>query len=174
MVHVSTNPPNWLSQCLKAGDDPSEWDSVPILSEEVKNQLNQLPGNSAPGLDRLPYKVWKPIDPSGSILAQILEICIHVVSIKEYPSAGRRAPTSCSTKRETNRCQVIGVDLSAECSIYKIYAALWAEIISPCQKGFMMYMCLSVVFYDGGCLVESQAVWFDLFRSIPHDCQLYD
>ena len=51
------NPPNWLSQCLKAGDDPSEWDSVPILSEEVKNQLNHLPGNSAPGLDRLPYKV---------------------------------------------------------------------------------------------------------------------
>ena len=74
-LNTLENPPQWLSECLKAGDSPPEWDSVPISAEEVKNQLKRLPGNSAPGPDRLPYKVWKAIDPSGSILAKILEIC---------------------------------------------------------------------------------------------------
>ena len=70
-----------------------------------------------------------------------LESWRSVVSTKKYPIPGRRAPTSCSTKKETNQCQVIGI------RFLKIYAALWAkrlanlaseeEIISPCQKGFM-------------------------------------
>ena len=70
-----------------------------------------------------------------------LESWRSVVSTKKYPIPGRRAPTSCSTKKETNQCQVIGI------WFLKIYAALWAkrlanlaseeEIISPCQKGFM-------------------------------------
>ena len=119
---ILENPPQWLSECLKAGDNPPERDSVPISAEEVKNQLKCLPGNSASGPDRLPYKVWKAIDPSGSILAKIWRF---VVSIKEYPSPGRRAPPSCPTKRESNRYQVIGVrsPCRMQC-IYKIYATL--------------------------------------------------
>ena len=90
-TNTMENPPQWLTECLKAGDNPPEWDFVPISAKEVKHQLKRLPGNSAPGPDRLPYKVWKAIiDPSGSILAKILEICrLH----KRIPKSWKESTT---------------------------------------------------------------------------------
>ena len=71
----TSNPPAWLSECLTEPNPAPVWESTPISTEEVRAQLQRLPSNSAPGPDRLPYKVWKAFDQSGSLLARIFEVC---------------------------------------------------------------------------------------------------
>ena len=181
------NPPQWLTECLKAGDNPPEWDSVPISAMEVKHQLKRLPGNSAPGPDRLPYKVWKAIDPSGFILAKILEICrLH----KRIPKSWKESTTILLYKKGDKSVPSNWRPISLQNAVYKIYAALWAkrlatwaseaEIISPCQKGFMPGEgCSEHAFLLRSLMEDARrsrkslySVWFDFknaFGSIPHD-----
>ena len=70
-----SNPPDWLLDCLKGPNNPPKWNSVSITGEEVRTQLKHMPVSSAPGPDRLPYKVWKVMDPDSELLALISEIC---------------------------------------------------------------------------------------------------
>ena len=162
-------------------------DSVPISAEEVRTQLKCLPGSSAPGPDRLPYKVWKAIDPSGSILSKILEICrLH----KRIPKSWKESTTILLYKKGDQSVPSNWRPISLQNAVYKIYAALWAkrlaswpseaEIISPCQKGFMPGEGCSEHSFLLRSLMEDArrnhkslySVWFDLknaFGSIPHD-----
>ena len=63
-----SNPPDWLLDCLKGPVNPPKWNSVSIAGEEVRTQLNRMPVSSAPGPDRLPYKLWKAMDSDGELL----------------------------------------------------------------------------------------------------------
>ena len=171
------NPLQWLTKCLKAGDNPPEWDSVSISAQEVKNQLKCLPGNTAPGPDHLPYKVWKAIDPSGSILAKILEICRLQ---KRIPKSWKESTTILLYKKGDKSVPSNWRLISLQNAVYKIYAALWAkrlvnwasetEIISPCQKGFMPGEgCSEHAFLLRSLMEDARrnhnslySVWFDL------------
>lgn len=141
-MDVNTDNPDWH---LKEPESPSEWDSVPISKEEVKAQLQRLPSSSAPGLDRLPYKVWKTVDPSGSLLARIFEICRRECRI---PSAWKLSSTILIYKKGDEGIPSNWRPISLQNAIYKIYAATWAKrlaewatevgTISPSQKGFVL------------------------------------
>ena len=73
-VHVD-NPPDWFHDCLGESRPNAEWEAMLISPEKVKAQLKRLPSSSAPGPDRLSYKVWKAIVPKGVILEQKFEVC---------------------------------------------------------------------------------------------------
>ena len=115
-------PPVWLRDCLSQPDPPLvEWDSVPISAEEVKAQLQRLPSASAPGPDRLPYKVWKAIDQNGSLLARIFEICRREQRI---PSAWKKSCTIMLFKKGDMGIPSNWRPISLQSAIYKIYAAI--------------------------------------------------
>ena len=63
---TQTTLQNGLKDCLK---EPENHPKLDISSEEVKAQL------PVPGPERLPYKVWKAVDPNGTLLEWIFEIC---------------------------------------------------------------------------------------------------
>ena len=70
-----SNPPDWLLHCLKGPDNPSQVELCFHQWREVRTLLKRMPVSSAPGPNRLPYKVWKVLDPDGDLLALIFEIC---------------------------------------------------------------------------------------------------
>ena len=182
------NPPVWLRDCLSQPDPPLvEWDSVPISAEEVKAQLQRLPSASAPGPDRLPYKVWKAIDQNGSLLARIFEICRREQRI---PSAWKKSCTIMLFKKGDMGIPSNWRPISLQSAIYKIYAAIWAKrlaswagetgAISPSQKGFIPGEgCLEHSFLVRSMMEDARRrkrpihlVWFDLrnaFGSVPHE-----
>ena len=180
------NPPDWLTDCLKAPDNPPEWDSTPIQSEEVRAQLARMPSSSSPGPDRLPYKVWKVVDPNGSLLAKIFEICRRR---RKIPSAWKKSTTVLIYKKGDEGIPSNWRPISLQNAVYKLYAALWAKrlagwaakagAISPTQKGFVPGEgCLEHSFLLRSLLEDARRrrrslhlVWFDLrnaFGSIPH------
>ena len=151
------NPPSWLNDCLKAPDNALELEETPISGEEVKAQLKRLPSASAPGPDRIPYKVWKVVDTSGSLLAQIFGICRRE---RKIPGALKKSTTVLIYKKGDEGVPRNWRPISLQSAIYKIYAsvlakrlATWAEeagAISPSQKGFVP---------GEGCLEHAFLVW---------------
>ena len=183
----SDNPPAWLKDCLKEPNPAPEWNSVPISAEEVKAQLQRLPSASAPGPDRLPYKVWKAIDGDGSLLARIFEICRRE---RKIPSSWKKSTTILLYKKGDEKVPSNWRPISLQSAIYKIYAAIWAKrlaswareagAISPSQKGFIPGEgCLEHSFLVRSMMEDARRkrrplhlVWFDLrnaFGSVPHE-----
>ena len=138
------HPPEWLLDCLVEPDNLPEWESSPVSAREVRTQLQRLPSASAPGSDRLPYKVWKAVDPDGVLLAQIFEVCCKR---RRIPSAWKRSTTILLYKKGDEGIPSNWRPISLQCAIYKTYAATWtkrlagwadeAGVISPSQKGFL-------------------------------------
>ena len=180
------NPPSWLNDCLKEPDNPPEWEEIPIDGEEVKAQLKRLPSASAPGPDRLPYKVWKAVDPSGTLLAQIFEICRRE---RKVPRAWKTSTTVLIYKKGDEGVPSNWRPISLQSAIYKIYASIlakrlatWAreaDAISPSQKGFVPGEgCLEHAFLARSMMEDARRrrkpihlLWFDLknaFGSVSH------
>ena len=181
------NPPDWWCDGVGEPDPNAEWEPRPISPGEVKAQLKRLPSSSAPGLDRLPYKVWKAIDPEGVILARIFEVCRRE---QRVPSAWKKSTTILLYKNGDEAVPSNWRPISLQNAVYKIYAAIWERrlatwagetgAISPSQKGFVPGEgCLEHSFLVRSMMEDARRrhrplhlVWFDLknaFGSIPHD-----
>ena len=138
------NQPEWLNDCLRAPLLNVEWEERPISPGEVKAQMKRLPSSSAPGPDRLPYKVWKAFDPEGVILARIFEVCRQR---KKVPSAWKTSTTILIHKSVDKEEPRNWRPISLQNAIYKLYVAIWgrrlagwaseAGAVSPAQKGFV-------------------------------------
>ena len=118
------NPPAWLSDCLNESDPLPEWDSDPISADEVKAQLRRMSAASAPGPDRLPYKVWKALDQNGSLLARIFEVCRKR---RKIPSAWKTSTTILLYKEGDEGVPSNWRPISLQNAVYKLYAAVWAD-----------------------------------------------
>ena len=137
------NPPAWLLDCLNESDPLPEWDSGPISADEVKAQLH-MSAASAPGPDRLPYKVWKALDQNGSLLARIFEVCRKR---RKIPSAWKTSTTILLYKKGDEGVPSNWRPISLQNAVYKLYAAVWAKrlaswaseagAISPSQNSFI-------------------------------------
>ena len=181
------NQPEWLSDCLRAPLLNAEGEERPISPGEVKAQMKRLPSSSAPGPDRLPYKVWKAIDPEGVILARIFEVCRQR---KKVPSAWKTSTTILIHKSGDKEEPRNWRPISLQNAIYKLYVAIWgrrlagwaseAGAVSPAQKGFVPGEgCLEHSFLVRSMMEDARRrhrplhlVWFDLrnaFGSIPHN-----
>ena len=131
--------------------------------------------------------MWKAIDLNGSILSQILEICRLN---KRIPKSWKESTNILLYKKGDQSVPSNWHPISLQNAVYKIYAALWAkrlanlvseaEIISPCQKGFMpSEECSEHVFLLRPLMEDAwrnhkplYSIWFDLknaFGSIPHN-----
>ena len=160
---------------------------MPVSPAEVKAQLKRLPSSSAPGPDRLPYKVWKAIDPDGVILARIFEVCRRE---KKVPSAWKKSTTILIPKEGDEALPSNWRPISLQNAVYKVYAAIWGRrlacwagetgAISSAQKGFVPGEgCLEHSFLVRSMMEDARRrhrplhlVWFDLrnaFGSDPHD-----
>ena len=180
------NPPAWLSDCLNESDPLPEWDSDPISADEVKAQLRRMSAASAPGPDRLPYKVWKALDQNGSLLARIFEVCRKR---RKIPSAWKTSTTILLYKKGDEGVPSNWRPISLQNAVYKLYAAVWVKrlaswasetgAISPSQKGFIPGEgCLEHAFLMRSMMEDARCskrplhlVWFDLrniFGSVPH------
>ena len=185
------NPPDWLRDCLGEPGPNAEWEAMPISPGEVKAQLKRLPSSSAPGLDRLPYKVWKTIDPEGVILAWIFEVCRRE---KRVPSVWKKSTTILVFKKGDEALPGNWRPISLQNAVYKIYAAIWGRrlaswasetgAVSPAQKGFVPGEgCLEHSFLVRSMMEDARRrhrplhlVWFDLrnaFGSVPHNLIWY-
>ena len=180
------HPPVWLKDCLRGTNPLPEWDPDPISGDEVKFQLQRLPSASAPGPDRLPYKVWKVVDPHGDLLSQIFKICQREHPV---PSAWKKSTTILLYKKGDEKVPSNWRPISLQNALYKVYAAVWAKrlavwateagTISPSQKGFVPGEgCLEHSFLVRSLMEDARRrrkslhlVWFDLknaFGSVPH------
>ena len=180
------NPPAWLSDCLNESDPLPEWDSDPISADEVKAQLRRMSAASAPGPDRLLYKVWKALDQNGSLLARIFEVCRKR---RKIPSAWKTSTTILLYKKGDEGVPSNWHPISLQNAVYKLYAAVWekklasgaseAGAISLSQKGFIPGEgCLEHAFLMRSMMEDARRsrrplhlVWFDLrnaFGSVPH------
>ena len=189
-VEVESQP-EWLRDGLETPPPNSEWEAVPISPGEVEAQLKRLPSASAPGPDRLPYKVWKVIDPEGVILTRIFEVCRQRQKI---PAVWKESTTILIHKRGDDALPQNWRPIALQNVVYKIYAAIlgrrlacWAGetgAISPVQKGFVPGEgCLEHSFLVRSVMEDARrrhrqlhVVWFDLrnaFGSVPHNLIWY-
>ena len=185
------NPPDWLRDCLGEPRPNAGFEAMPISPGEVKAQLKRLPASSAPGPDRLPYKVWKAIDPEGVILARIFEVCRRE---KKVPSAWKKSTTILIFKKGDEALPGNWRPISLQNAVYKVYAAIWGRrlagwasetgAVSPAQKGFVPGEgCLEHSFLVRSMMEDARRrhrplhlVWFDLrnaFGSVPHNLIWY-
>ena len=181
-----SNPPDWLLDCLKGPDNPPAWNSASITGEEVRTQLKRMPVSSAPGPDRLPYKVWKAMDPDGELLAPIFEICRRE---RRIPGPWKVSTIVLIYKKGEESLPSNWRPISLQNAIFKLYAAVWARrlaewaretgAISLSQKGFVPGEgCLEHSFLMRSLTEDARRkrkflhlVFFDLknaFGSIPH------
>ena len=103
-----------------------------------------MPVSSVPGPDRLPYKVWKAMDPDGELLAPIFEICRREHRI---PGAWKVSTTVLIYKKGEKSLPSNWRPISLQNAIYKLYTTVWARrlaewaretgAISSSQKGFV-------------------------------------
>ena len=181
-----SNPPDWLLDCLKGPDNPPAWNSASITGEEVRTQLKRMPVSSAPGPDRLPYKVWKAMDPDGELLALIFKICRRE---RRIPGPWKVSTTVLIYKKGEESLPSNWRPISLQNAIYKLYAAVWVRrfaewaretgAVSQSQKGFVPGEgCLEHSFLMRSLTEDARRkrkflhlVFFDLknaFGSIPH------
>ena len=97
---------------------------MPISGDEVKTQLQRLPSASAPGPDRLPYKVWKVIDLKRVLLSKIVEICQRQ---RKIPSAWKKSTTILLYKKGDELLPSNWRPISLQNALYKVYAAIRAK-----------------------------------------------
>eukprot|EP00731_Ephydatia_muelleri_P013772 Em0007g1082a len=169
---------------------PSDPMDSPITKEDVLKTLKHTRHNSAPGPDRLQYSSWKRLDPTGSLIAGILNTCRINWKI---PPSWKESTTILIHKGNDPATLDNWRPIVLHNTIYKLYAAIiarkvsdWAcrdKIISPSQKGFLPYEgCLEHGFTLRSVLEDSRrrkrpvnVVWLDLkdaFGSVPHTIHL--
>ena len=158
----------------------------PFSPEEVVGQFRRTK-RSAPGVDGITYANWRWVDPLGTILAIIFNVCRLN---KKVPSAWKHSTVTLIHKGGNVASVRNWRTISLQLNIYKLYSALIAQQIgswavqtaafSPSQKGFLAYDgCAEHNFLLRSMLTDSRRgkrnlalAWLDLreaFRSVHHN-----
>ncbi|KAL5509875.1 hypothetical protein EMCRGX_G005315 [Ephydatia muelleri] len=117
----------------------------PISPEEVIQQLRRMK-NTSPGVDGLTYATWRWVDPKGSIMALMFNICRLNSRI---PSAWKHSTVTLIHKGGEPSVLRNWRPISLQLTSYKLYTAIiarrvtsWATAttsFSVSQKGFLAY-----------------------------------
>ena len=158
-----------------------------IKPEEVAARLKRA-ANTAPGADKLEYKHLRAIDPSGSLLALIMNICLkHQRILHQWKESHTVLIHKKGDTTEAGNFRPIALLPT----IYKIFSGIiaarlmdWARlnnVLSPEQKGFIPNTegCMEQTFLLETAISEGRRrklnlaiAWLDLqnaFGSIPHE-----
>ncbi|GFU42034.1 retrovirus-related Pol polyprotein from type-2 retrotransposable element R2DM [Nephila pilipes] len=142
--------------------------------------------NTAPGPDRIAYKHWREIDPSGKILTLLYNICL---SIRKVPPSWKKSDTILIHKKGATDDVSNWRPIALSNTIYKLFSkclarklADWCSsnnCLSSSQKGFTPFdgvfehnFVISQHLEDAHRLKrDSFACWVDIsnaFGSLPH------
>jgi len=115
----------------------------PFSTAEVTKRLRKFE-NTAPGDDGLTYHHWRRLDPSCTLLCEVINICLKH---RRVPPAWKKAVTVLIYKKGNKDDLGNWRPISLCRTIYKLYAGCisgrlteWLvsnAVLSPCQKGFL-------------------------------------
>mmetsp|Transcript_19739 Transcript_19739/g.27532 ORF Transcript_19739/g.27532 Transcript_19739/m.27532 type:complete len:1293 (+) Transcript_19739:547-4425(+) len=181
------DPPTWFSEVpWPEPPNEAEHSGSPVLDDEVSMQLGRLPSQSAPGVDGVPYLVWKQLPGVLPVLTRIFEICRLNAKV---PSRWHLSRTILLYKKGDPTNVSNWRPISLQCSLYKVYAAVLAKRLvdwnrskgtfCSAQKGFLpcdgchehTYMLQSCVEDSHRWKKNLHILWYDLrnaFGSVPH------
>lgn len=157
----------------------------PVTLEEIDHQIKRMKNCSTPGIDGLPYEVWKKL-PCTLLLKHIFEICRINARI---PSRWNISKTILLFKKGDTNDITNWRPISLQITLYKLFAATIAKrlmvhsykfgTITNNQKGFLKASgCHEHTFVLKSILEDVKRkhksinlVWYDLknaFGTVPH------
>ena len=187
-VSLGESLPSWLDSSSPPPTPNTSDELTHLVCEaEVEAQLKRLPWQSAPGPDRVEYKLWKSTPASVPLLTSLFNTCLLN---SRFPDSWKRSNTILIPKRGDASLPGNWRPISLQPTVYKIFAAVmakrlaaWAVLekkISPSQKGFLpVEGCFEHSFLMESLMCDAKRrrkdvriLWLDLrnaFGSVSHD-----